>query len=94
MYSALVSGWGNTNPHSDSEDLLKVLKYSETLRAVDLTIETNDDVLDWTRMTTVEMTGIRPEQNYPSASERRIIQMSFDFNVPIWISVPTQIKQD
>ena len=59
-----------------------------------LQIQTNDDVFDWAKLTQIEMTGIRHEQNYPSGTERRIIQAGFDFTMPIWISAPAEVKKD
>jgi hypothetical protein len=60
----------------------------------DLQIQTSDDVFDWTKLTTVELSSIRPEQNFPSGAERRVIQVSLDFTVPIYLSTPADVKRD
>jgi len=56
-----------------------------------LQIQTSDDALDWTQITTVELTGIRPEENYPAGTDRRIIQTSLEFQVPVHITVPANV---
>jgi len=59
-----------------------------------LQIQTSDDVFDWTRITTVELVGIRPDNNYPSGADRRINQTTMDFQFPIYISVPAEKKNE
>lgn len=78
---------------SNTEHEHQILEQILMLFDPTLQIQTSDEVFDWTKLTQVELTGIRHEQNYPSASERRIIQMSLDFSMPVWISAPAEIKQ-
>ncbi len=59
-----------------------------------LQIQTSDDTFDWTKITTVELTNINFEENYPSGADRRIIQTTLGFLMPIWISVPAKIKNN
>lgn len=59
-----------------------------------LQIQTNDDTFDWTKITTIELTGIRFEENYPAGSERRIIQTTLEFIMPIYIAAPAKLKND
>lgn len=56
-----------------------------------LTIQTSDDVLDHTRLTHVELTNIRFEENVPAALERRVIQTTLEFEVPVWMSIPSKV---
>lgn len=56
-----------------------------------LQIQTSDDALDWTQITTVELSGIRPEENFPAGTDRRIIQTTLEFQVPVYISVPANV---
>jgi len=58
-----------------------------------LQIQTSDDIFDWTRLSTVELTGINNEENVPPGNDRRVIQSSFTFTVPVYISVPSNIHR-
>ena len=57
-------------------------------------IQTSDDVLDWTKITQIELTGIGLEENFPAGTDRRIIQTTLNFQVPIWISVPSDVRNN
>ena len=59
-----------------------------------LQIQTSDDTFDWTKITTVELVGVNFEENYPAGTDRRIIQTTLQFLMPIWISVPPKIKDN
>jgi len=56
-----------------------------------LQIQTSDDVNDWARITTVELVGINFEENIPPSVDRRLIQTTLNFEVPIYISAPTEV---
>lgn len=58
-----------------------------------LQIQKNDATFDWTRVTTVELMGIRLEENYPMDTARRIIQTGLDFRFLIYISPPADLKK-
>jgi len=53
-----------------------------------LQIQKTDDVFDWTKITTVELMDIRFDENVPSGADRRTIQSTLSFSVPIHLSVP------
>lgn len=59
-----------------------------------LQIQKSDDPFDWARITTIEMVGINFDEGYPSGTDRRIIQTTLQFLMPIWIGVPMKIKND
>lgn len=54
-------------------------------------IQTSDDAFDWTQIVSVELTGIRPEENLPAGADRRVIQTSLEFTVPVYISAPANV---
>lgn len=56
-----------------------------------LQIQTSDDVFDLTRITTVELTDVRFDENIPAATDRRMIQSTMSFTVPIYLSVPAEV---
>lgn len=59
-----------------------------------LQIQKNDALFDWTKITTVELTGIDYEDNYPIGTDRRMLISNLTFELPIWISAPANIKDD
>lgn len=79
---------------SNQEQHMQVVEQILMLFDPVLQIQVNDDVFDWTKITTVELTGVRLEENYPVGTDRRIIQTSMDFTFPIYLSGPANIKQD
>jgi hypothetical protein len=60
----------------------------------DLQIQKSDGAFDWTRLTKVELTDIANEENYPSATDRRMIVWTLSFELPIFLSVPMGVKDD
>ena len=59
-----------------------------------LQVQKSDDSFDWAKITTVELVGINFEENYPSGTDRRIIQTTLQFVVPIYIAVPAKVKSN
>src|SRR5271157_2651368 len=57
-------------------------------------IQKTDAAFDWTKITTVEMVGINNEENYPPGGDRRSLIWSFNFDMPIYISAPMDIKEE
>lgn len=59
-----------------------------------LQIQTSDSAFDWTKITSVELTSINNEENFPAGGDKRILQWSLSFDIPIYISAPIDIKDD
>lgn len=59
-----------------------------------LQIQTSDDPLDWTLITSVELEGINWEENFPSQADRRVIQSTLMFEVTFYLSPPADIKKN
>lgn len=59
-----------------------------------LEIQTSDAAFDWTKIVSVELTDVRFNENYPAGTDRRKIQTTLSFIVPIWISPPAEIKKN
>lgn len=59
-----------------------------------LQIQTTDKPFDWTKITNVELTAVNNEENYPTATERRILVWTLNFNLPIWLSPPMDVKDE
>jgi hypothetical protein len=60
----------------------------------DLQIQKSDGPFDWTKLTNVELLGINNEENYPASTDRRIIQWTLNFSMPIYLSIPMGVKDD
>ena len=58
-----------------------------------LELQISDEMFDWTKITQIELQGVRPEENMPMGVDRRIIQTTFDFAVPIHLSVPAAVHK-
>lgn len=59
-----------------------------------LQIQTSDAAFDWTKITSVELVGINNEENYPAAGDRRVINWTLSFRVPVYISAPVDVRDD
>lgn len=59
-----------------------------------LQIQTSDAPFDWGKITTIELTGIRFDENYPPGTDRRIINSVLEFTFPIYLSAPVNVKHD
>lgn len=60
----------------------------------DLQIQTSDTAFDWTKLTKVELVGISNEENFPAGTDRRIINWTLSFEIPIFIAGPADIKDE
>lgn len=59
-----------------------------------LQLQLSDAPFDWTKITTLELTGINNEENYPIGQDKRIIVWSFNFLMPIYLSAPMDIREN
>lgn len=59
-----------------------------------LQIQKNDAPFDWTRLTHVKLTDISMDTNFPIGIDRRIIQSTITFSMPIYIDTPADVRQD
>lgn len=76
---------------SNQDQHYQIIEQITMLFDPDLVIQRSDDVFDWTRLTKVELTGIRFDENVPAGAERRLIQTTLSFEMPIYISVPAEV---
>jgi hypothetical protein len=59
-----------------------------------LQIQTSDSAFDWTKITGVELTSISNEENVPVGGDKRIIQWTLSFDIPIYISAPVDVRDE
>lgn len=79
---------------SNSDQHFQILEQLLTLFNPMIQIQTSDDAYDWKRITTVELTNIGLEENYPAAQDSRVISTTLTFIVPIWLAPPTVINNN
>lgn len=56
-------------------------------------IQLSDEFLDWTSISSVELTNISFDENINPGGDRRLIQTILQFEVPIHISIPNKVHQ-
>jgi hypothetical protein len=57
-------------------------------------IQKTDEHFDWTKITQVELTDVSFDENYPPGIEKRAIVSTLRFDVPIYISSPSDLKEN
>lgn len=79
---------------SNNDQLYQILEQLLVLFNPDIQIQKSDGPFDWTKLTKVELTDIANEENYPSGTERRFVQWTLTFEMPIFLSIPMGLKDD
>jgi hypothetical protein len=79
---------------SNTQQMHQILEQILVLFNPDLQIQKSDAPFDWTKLTKVELTDISNEENYPSATEKRIMVWTLTFGMPIFLSIPMGVKDD
>jgi len=79
---------------SNTDQHFQILEQILPLFTPQLQIQINDAVLDFTRDTVVELTDLTFDQNYPSGTDRRVIQSTLNFTMPVWLSIPADVRKD
>lgn len=78
----------NTNQH------FQILEQILSIFDPSIMIQTSDAPYDWTRLTTVTLTNVTIDTNYPIEHDRRIIQSRLEFEIPMELSIPANIRTD
>lgn len=79
---------------SNTDQECQILEQILPLFDPTLTIQTSDALFDWTRLTHVELKSVNNESNFPVGGERRVIQKTIQFQIPIWIDIPANVRKD
>lgn len=58
-----------------------------------LQFQTSDEPFDWTKITKAELMNIALGESVPMGGDRRLIQTTLSFKIPIWLSVPANVHQ-
>lgn len=80
----------SSNMYQHRQILEQILVFFDPL----VQIQKSDDVFDLARITTVELKDIGLQEEYPSTEKPRAIVTEMTFDVPIWLTVPANIKNE
>ncbi len=79
---------------SNTDQAWQILEQLTMLFDPTLELQTSDKPMDWTKINSIELTGLQSEENIPSGTEKRMIIWTLSFIVSAWISAPADIKQN
>lgn len=79
---------------SNKDQQFQILEQIMVLFDPILQIQTSDSHMDITRIVTVELVSINPEENFPAGTESRNIVTALQFKVDAYISIPADIRND
>ena len=79
---------------SNTDQLHQILEQILLIFDPVVQIQKNDAAWDWTKISQVELVGINNEENYPISTDRRIINWSLNFMMPIYLSAPLDLKNN
>jgi len=79
---------------SNTEQAYQILEQLLMLFDYDLQLQLNDAVFDWGKITKVTLTSIGNEEVYPTGTERRVLVWNLNFDFPIWISPPYEVRTE
>ena len=79
---------------SNTMQMHQILEQILTLFNPELQIPVSNGPLDWARLTNVFLTDITDEGNYPSGTDRRNVNWTLQFNMPIWLGLPVGVKDN
>jgi len=79
---------------SNTDQHFQMLEQILPLFEPQLTIQTSDAPFDQQRISSVILTGTQIDSAYPSGTERRSIQSTLTFDLPVWLSIPADVKKD
>lgn len=79
---------------SNTDQLYQILEQILIMFDYDLQLQFNDAPFDWSRITSLFLTGINNEENYPLGIDRRVLIWTLTFNLPIWLSPPVEIRNE
>lgn len=79
---------------SNTDQEFQILEQILPLFDPTLVIQVSDAPMDWTRLTHVELKNVVNDSIYPSGTDRRIIQKTLNFQIPIWIDIPADVRRE
>src|SRR5574343_101787 len=79
---------------SNTDQMFQILEQILMLFDYDMQLQFNDAPFDWTKISKLILTGMQNEENYPAGSDSRMIIWTLNFEMPIWLSPPVEVRKD
>ena len=79
---------------SNTDQFFQILEQILPLFDPQLMVQVSDAPFDWTKLTCVKLSSIALETNYPIGNDKRIIQCTIGFEMPIYIDTPADVRRD
>ena len=80
---------------SNTDQMWQIIEQLMVLFDPQLTVQTSDSLFDMSRLTSVTLTGGPAYENpYPSVQEKRYVKAVMNFEMPIYLSIPADIKKN
>ncbi len=79
---------------SNTSQYLQMIEQILILFNPDIQIQRSDGLFDMAKLSKVTLTSISQETNYPSMTDRRIIQTVLQFEMPIQIATPVDVRDN
>lgn len=79
---------------SNTDQYFQIMEQILPLFDPQLNIQPSDNAFDMGRLTHVVLKNILPESPYPTGTDRRIIQGTISFQIPIVLAIPADVRSD
>lgn len=79
---------------SNTDQMYQILEQILILFDYDMQVQFNDAPFDWAKISKISLLGITNEENYPMGTDRRAIIWSMQFEMPVWLSPPYEVRQN
>lgn len=79
---------------SNTDQVYQIIEQILILFDYDLQLQFNDAPFDWTKISKLVLTGLNNEENYPAGTEKRMIIWTLNFEMPVWLSPPLDLRAD
>ena len=79
---------------SNTDQMFQILEQILMLFDYDMQLQFNDASFDWTKIAKLYLRGLQNEENYPMGVDRRMIIWTLQFEMPVWISPPIEVRTD
>lgn len=79
---------------SNTDQMFQILEQILILFDYDLQLQFNDAPFDWTKIAKLYLRSMQNEENYPMGVDRRMIIWTLQFELPVWLSPPIEVRND
>lgn len=79
---------------SNTDQHFQLLEQILPLFDPSLTFQTSDAPFDWTRLTCVTLTDVTLNTNFAIGTDKRIVQSTLLFEIPVELSTPADVRKD